>query len=139
MFGVPPDRAVALAGWIDPVMAESILALYRSAVDVGREWGPDFKDIPKPGLVLVPTEDPFLSADGAADVGAPSGGAVGEARRHRPLVDAPGPGPGSTGPRGVLVARLRTQRRPGEAPWPRPADGRVEGRSSWSGRTGPRG
>ncbi len=66
MFGVPPDRAVALGSWIDPVMAESILALYRSALDVGKEWGPEFRDIPKPGLVLVPTEDPFLSGDGAA-------------------------------------------------------------------------
>jgi pimeloyl-ACP methyl ester carboxylesterase len=66
MFGVPADRAVALASWADPVMAESILALYRSAVDVGSEWGPDFMDIPKPGLVVVPTEDPFLSGDSAA-------------------------------------------------------------------------
>ncbi len=65
MFGVPHDRAVAMASWGDPVMAESILALYRSAVDVGKEWGPDFKDIPKPGLVLVPSEDPFLSGVGA--------------------------------------------------------------------------
>jgi pimeloyl-ACP methyl ester carboxylesterase len=66
MFGVPPDRAVALAGWVDPAMAQSILALYRSAVDVGREWGPDFKAIPKPGLVIIPSEDAFLSAEGAA-------------------------------------------------------------------------
>jgi len=66
MFGVPGDRATALASWIDPGMAECILALYRSALHVGTEWGPDFMDIPKPGLVIVPTEDPFLSADGAA-------------------------------------------------------------------------
>lgn len=66
MFGVPADRAVTLAGWGDEVMAQCILDLYRSAVDVGREWGPDFKDIPKPGLVLIPSEDPFLSAEGAA-------------------------------------------------------------------------
>jgi len=65
MFGVPAERAVTLASWGDDVMAQSILALYRSAVDVGREWGPDFKDIPKPGLVLVPSEDPFLSDVGA--------------------------------------------------------------------------
>ena len=64
MFGVPADRAVSLAGDIDDVMAQSILALYRSAIDVGREWGPDFKDIPKPGLVLIPSEDPFLSTGG---------------------------------------------------------------------------
>ena len=65
MFGVPSDRAVTLASWADPVMAECILALYRSAVNVGNEWGPDFRNIPKPGLVVVPTEDPFLSSDGA--------------------------------------------------------------------------
>ena len=65
MFGVPHDRAVEMGGWSDQTMADSILALYRSAVDVGKEWGPDFKDIGKPGLVLLPSEDPFLSADGA--------------------------------------------------------------------------
>lgn len=46
-------------------MARCILALYRSAVEVGKEWGPDFRDIGAPGLVLLPTEDPFLSATGA--------------------------------------------------------------------------
>jgi pimeloyl-ACP methyl ester carboxylesterase len=64
-FGVPRERARALVGWADEEMARCILTLYRSAVDVGREWGPDFHDIPAPGLVLLPTEDPFLSADGA--------------------------------------------------------------------------
>src|SRR5579872_6765010 len=47
-FGIPPERAVELASHGDEVMAECILALYRSALDVGREWGPDFHDIPKP-------------------------------------------------------------------------------------------
>ena len=42
-FGVPHDQAVAMTG-LDPTMAECILALYRSAVDVGREWAPDFRD-----------------------------------------------------------------------------------------------
>ncbi len=65
MFGVPSDRTMVLTSG-DPVMAECILALYRSAVDVGTEWGPDFADIPKPGLVIVPGDDPFLPADGAA-------------------------------------------------------------------------
>jgi pimeloyl-ACP methyl ester carboxylesterase len=32
---------------------------------VNEEWGPAFKAIPKPGLVVIPTGDPFLSADGA--------------------------------------------------------------------------
>ena len=64
-FGVPLDRARDLAGWVDEEMARCILTLYRSAVDVGRQWGPDFVDIPSPGLALLPTEDPFLSADGS--------------------------------------------------------------------------
>jgi pimeloyl-ACP methyl ester carboxylesterase len=64
-FGVPADRARVLAGWADEEMARCILTLYRSAVDVGREWGPDFQSIPAPGLALLPTEDPFLSADGS--------------------------------------------------------------------------
>ena len=76
MFGVPADRAAALAGWVDPVMAQSILALYRSAVDVGREWAPDFTDVPKPGLVIIPSDDPFLSADGAATSARRAGASV---------------------------------------------------------------
>jgi len=35
-------------------------------VDVGRRWGPDFAAIPAPGLVMIPGEDPFLSAASAA-------------------------------------------------------------------------
>lgn len=73
-FGVPHDQAVKMGGWSDRTMADCILSLYRSAVDVGREWGPDFHDIPKTGLVIIPSEDPFLAADparaGAARAGA---------------------------------------------------------------------
>jgi pimeloyl-ACP methyl ester carboxylesterase len=64
-FGVPREQALAMAAGADRTMADCILALYRSAVDVGREWGPEFSDIPVPGLVAVPSEDPFLSADSA--------------------------------------------------------------------------
>lgn len=63
--GVPHDEAVALAGHLDAAMADCILALYRSATDVGREWSPDFHDVTAPGLVLLPSDDPFLDADGA--------------------------------------------------------------------------
>jgi len=76
MFGVPHDDAVALSASGDKTMADCILALYRSAVDVGKEWGPDFKDIPKPGLVIIPSEDPFLSADGARMSAGLAGAAV---------------------------------------------------------------
>ena len=77
-FGVPTDQAVHMAGWSDRTMADAILALYRSAVDVGREWGPDFKDIPAPGLVIVPSEDPFLDADVARRGGQRAGARIHE-------------------------------------------------------------
>jgi len=77
-FGIPHDAAVGVAGWTDETMAESILSLYRSAVEVGKEWGPDFRDIPKPGLVIIPSEDPFLSADGARSGARKAGAGVAE-------------------------------------------------------------
>ncbi|HXQ60652.1 MAG TPA: alpha/beta hydrolase [Acidimicrobiales bacterium] len=77
-YGVPLERARALAGWADEQMARCILALYRSAVDVGREWGPDFHDIAKPGLILLPSDDPFLSADGARSSVKRTGAALSE-------------------------------------------------------------
>jgi pimeloyl-ACP methyl ester carboxylesterase len=64
-FGVPSDQAVIMAAGVDRTMAGCILALYRSAVHVGKEWSPDFHDVPVPGLVMVPTEDPFLSLKSA--------------------------------------------------------------------------
>jgi pimeloyl-ACP methyl ester carboxylesterase len=64
-LGVPHELAVAIASGLDQTMADCILALYRSAVDVGREWGPGFHDIPAPGLVVLPSDDPFLSPDDA--------------------------------------------------------------------------
>jgi hypothetical protein len=65
MFGVPHDDAVAMGAQIDQRMADSILSLYRSATTVGKEWAPDFRDIPAPGMVIVPSEDAFLNADHA--------------------------------------------------------------------------
>jgi pimeloyl-ACP methyl ester carboxylesterase len=64
-FGVPEEDALALAGAIDATMAGCILDLYRSATAVQEEWGPEFVDIPKPGLVVVPSDDPFLDGGGA--------------------------------------------------------------------------
>jgi pimeloyl-ACP methyl ester carboxylesterase len=63
LFGVPHDAAIALGKPLDQTMADCILALYRSALDVGKEWAPDFHDIAPPGRILVPSEDAFLSAD----------------------------------------------------------------------------
>jgi pimeloyl-ACP methyl ester carboxylesterase len=72
--GVPKPAAVDLASRVDRTMADCILDLYRSAVDVGKEWGPDFVDIPAPGLVLAPSDDPFLS-EPTARAGADRAGA----------------------------------------------------------------
>jgi pimeloyl-ACP methyl ester carboxylesterase len=65
MFGVPEEPARDLASRINRTMADCILDLYRSAVEVGKQWGPDFAAIPAPGLVIIPSEDPFLSAASA--------------------------------------------------------------------------
>jgi pimeloyl-ACP methyl ester carboxylesterase len=74
MFGVPHDAAVAMAAQIDQTMVDCILPLYRSATEVGREWAPDFRDIPAPGFALLPLDDPFLPHEsgrkGAAAAGA---------------------------------------------------------------------
>ena len=78
LSGVPHDEAVALGSHVDPTMTDCILNLYRSAVDVGREWGPDFRDVKAPGLVVVPSEDPFLSADGARRAAGLAGAQVAE-------------------------------------------------------------
>ena len=77
-FGVPAESARALGGWADETMAAAILDLYRSAVDVGKEWGPDFRDVPKPGLVVIPSDDPFLSAGGARSAAREAGAKTAE-------------------------------------------------------------
>jgi pimeloyl-ACP methyl ester carboxylesterase len=64
-FGVPAERARTLAAGIDSTMAACILALYRSAVEVGREWAPGIREIRTPGLVIIPSDDPFLGKDGS--------------------------------------------------------------------------
>jgi pimeloyl-ACP methyl ester carboxylesterase len=58
-LGVPPARARAMAAQIDETMASCILALYRSAVDVGNQWAPALSQITAPGLVVMPGNDPF--------------------------------------------------------------------------------
>jgi len=73
MFGVPEQPARDLASHINPTMAECILDLYRSAVDVAKRWGPDFAAIPAPGLVIIPGQDAFLSAASAAKAAARAG------------------------------------------------------------------
>jgi pimeloyl-ACP methyl ester carboxylesterase len=76
MSGVPEDEAKDMAGHVDQTMADSILALYRSATKVHQEWGPAFEAIDRPGLVVVPLGDPFLAAEGAQRAAAKAGARV---------------------------------------------------------------
>jgi pimeloyl-ACP methyl ester carboxylesterase len=70
---VPQEPTLDLASHVNRTMADCTLDLYRSAVDVGRQWGPDFAAIPAPGLVIIPGENPFLNADSAASAAARAG------------------------------------------------------------------
>jgi pimeloyl-ACP methyl ester carboxylesterase len=59
----PPDLAALQAAHLDARMTECILALYRSAVDVGAEWQPAVDAMPtRPALVFHGTDDPYSSA-----------------------------------------------------------------------------
>jgi len=64
-LGVPPARAREMAARLDQTMADCILALYRSATNVGTEWASGLRNVTKPGLVVIPENDPFLVADTA--------------------------------------------------------------------------
>jgi pimeloyl-ACP methyl ester carboxylesterase len=59
--GVPPDAAVETARHVDETMKDCILRLYRSAIDVGREWQADVERITRPGLVLWSQDDPYVA------------------------------------------------------------------------------
>ena len=63
--GVPVAGAQAMADAFDATMATAILALYRSATDVGNEWGPGIDSISGPGLIFESMQDPFRTADRA--------------------------------------------------------------------------
>jgi len=59
--GVPADLAPDVVSHIDERMKTCILALYRSAVNVGAEWEADAAKITRPALVLWGREDPFVA------------------------------------------------------------------------------
>jgi len=59
-FGVSPADAKQMAASFDEEMAASILTLHRSAVpNLWADWGCGDARIGAPGLVLLPTADPF--------------------------------------------------------------------------------
>jgi pimeloyl-ACP methyl ester carboxylesterase len=63
--GEPLSREAALmmARWLDPTMADSMLALYRSAADIPAAWAADLGRVTAPGLSIHATADPFVNAD----------------------------------------------------------------------------
>lgn len=64
--GVPEPGAVEMAGSIDATMAAAILSLYRSAANIGAEWGPGVDRITGPGLIVDAANDPFRAAGSTA-------------------------------------------------------------------------
>lgn len=64
--GVPEHEALGMASHLDSTMGEAILALYRSAVNIGTEWGPGIDRIQGPGLVVSSMQDPFRNHERAA-------------------------------------------------------------------------
>ena len=62
--GVPTDQAAAVGKRADDRMKASILPLYRSAVNVGREWGPDIPKMKqRPGLLIWGEKDPYMQIE----------------------------------------------------------------------------
>ena len=60
--GVPAADAADTAARVDSTMKCCILALYRSAVNVGREWSGDLARVTAPGLVLWGERDPYAAS-----------------------------------------------------------------------------
>lgn len=63
--GVPEADASSMAETLDATMGAAILVLYRSAVDVGKEWGPGIDAITARGLIVASMLDPFRAVDRA--------------------------------------------------------------------------
>jgi pimeloyl-ACP methyl ester carboxylesterase len=59
-FHIPLEDARTAANHMDDAMKASILALYRSAKNVGKEWGPDLKKVTAPSLLMWGLEDVLL-------------------------------------------------------------------------------
>jgi len=60
-LGIEASIASKMSPEVDSTMGAAILSLYRSAVDIGSEWGPGIDDIVAPTLVIEAALDPFRS------------------------------------------------------------------------------
>jgi len=59
--GVPRAYAEESAQRVDETMKDSILHLYRSAVNVAREWQGDVEKVTRPALILWSRDDPYVA------------------------------------------------------------------------------
>ncbi|MGB8861806.1 MAG: alpha/beta hydrolase [Ilumatobacteraceae bacterium] len=57
--GLSQEMAAAIAPAVDATMADAMLALYRSAVHIGTEWGPPIDEIRAPGLCVIADRDEY--------------------------------------------------------------------------------
>lgn len=57
--GVPREYAEHNI-WLNPYGKDTILKLYRSAVEIGREWQPDLERVEVPSMVVWGREDPYV-------------------------------------------------------------------------------
>ncbi len=71
--GVPESGATQMAAALDPTMAAAILTLYRTATEIGQEWGPFVDHLDGPGLEVESMQDPFRAADRVAALAARTG------------------------------------------------------------------
>ena len=74
------------ASFLDTEMKTAILGLYRSAVDVGREWGPGLEGFDRPALVLAGADDAYVRVDIGERMAAAARRADRGLRGLRPLV-----------------------------------------------------
>jgi pimeloyl-ACP methyl ester carboxylesterase len=61
--GVPEGKAREMAKRVDDRMKAAVLPLYRSAVNVGKEWGPDLDGMQRPGLLIWGGKDPYMGLE----------------------------------------------------------------------------
>jgi pimeloyl-ACP methyl ester carboxylesterase len=74
--GVPESGALDMAAGIDSTMAAAILSLYRSAVNVGAEWGPGIDQITGRGMLIEAANDSYRAPGRTASLAARTGARV---------------------------------------------------------------
>ena len=67
--GIPADYVASSVPLIDGAMKQAILALYRSAMNVGEEWAPALDGNERPLLVIWGADDPYIGPDYARPAG----------------------------------------------------------------------